>query len=58
MVRNVKAALVFTALAFTLGMQASVSAQDSIKHENKAKTLETGTFQAKCSKGIKARPSS
>ena len=44
MVRNVKAALALVTLAFTFGLLASVHAQDSMKHDNKAKTLETGTF--------------
>lgn len=50
MARNVKAALVLATLAFTFGLLASVHAQDSIKHDNKAKTLETGTFHGKVHK--------
>ena len=50
MVRNVKAALALATLAFTFGLQASVHAQDSMKHDNKAKTLETGTFHGKVHK--------
>jgi hypothetical protein len=47
MVRNVKTALALAALAFTFGLQASVHAQDNMKHENGVKTLETGTFHGK-----------
>jgi len=45
MVRTIKTLLALVALAFTLG--ASVYAQDSMKHEDKAKTLETGSFHGK-----------
>jgi Electron transfer DM13 len=47
MVRSIKIAIALGALACTFGMQASVSAQDNMKHDNKAKTLETGTFHGK-----------
>ena len=47
MVRNIKTALGLAALAFTFGLHPSVYAQDSMKHESKAKTLETGTFHGK-----------
>jgi lipopolysaccharide export LptBFGC system permease protein LptF len=42
MIRNTKTAIALAALAFTLGLQPSVNAQQS-----KAKTLETGTFHGK-----------
>jgi lipopolysaccharide export LptBFGC system permease protein LptF len=41
MVRNLKAGLMLTAVALAFGLQQSVRA------ENKAKTLETGTFHGK-----------
>ncbi len=47
MVRNNKTPLALAALAFMFGLQASVYAQDSMKHENMAKTLATGTFHGK-----------
>jgi hypothetical protein len=47
MVRKVTTILAFAALAFTFGWQASVHAQDNVKHENKPKTLETGSFHGK-----------
>src|SRR5271169_1792133 len=47
MVRNIKTALGLAALAFTFGLHPSVYAQDSMKHESKATTLETGTFHGK-----------
>ena len=50
MVRNIKTALALAALTFTFALQASVYAQDSMKHENKTKTLETGTFHGKVHK--------
>ncbi len=50
MVRNIKTALALIALTFTFAMQASVYAQDSMKHEDKTKTLETGTFHGKVHK--------
>ena len=50
MVRNIKTPLALVALAFTLAMQATVYAQDSMKHEDKTKTLETGTFHGKVHK--------
>ena len=42
MVRKIKTLLALAALAFTFG--APVYAQDSTKNEEKAKTLETGSF--------------
>lgn len=45
MVRPIKTLLVMAALAFTLG--ASVYAQDSMKHEDKATILKTGSFHGK-----------
>ncbi len=42
MIQNIKASIPLAALAFTLGLQPSLNAQDS-----KAKTLETGTFHGK-----------
>jgi hypothetical protein len=48
MVRNIKIALALAALAFTFGLQPSVHAQDSMKHEGK--TLATGTFHGKVHK--------
>jgi hypothetical protein len=50
MVRNIKTALALVALTFTFAWQASVYAQDSMKHEDKTKTLETGTFHGKVHK--------
>ena len=50
MVRNIKTALALVALTFTFALQASVYAQDSMKHEDKTKTLETGTFHGKVHK--------
>ena len=50
MVRNIKTALALVALTFTFALQASVYAQDSMKHEDKNKTLETGTFHGKVHK--------
>ena len=44
MIRNIKIALALAALAFTVGSLPTVYAQDSMKHESGAKTLETGTF--------------
>ena len=41
---------VLAALALTSGMQALVYAQDSMKHERKAQTLQTGTFHGKVHK--------
>jgi hypothetical protein len=49
MVRNIKTALALVALTFTFA-EASVYAQDSMKHEDKTKTLETGTFHGKVHK--------
>ena len=48
MVRNIKIALALAALVFTFGLQPSVHAQDSMKHEGK--TLATGTFHGKVHK--------
>jgi hypothetical protein len=45
MVRNIKTQLAIAALAFTFG--ASAYAQDNMKHEGEAKTLETGSFHGK-----------
>lgn len=50
MVRNIKTALALVALTFTFALQASVYAQDSMKQEDKTKTLETGTFHGKVHK--------
>jgi hypothetical protein len=50
MVRNIKTALALVALTFTFALQASVYAQDSMKHEDNPKTLETGTFHGKVHK--------
>ena len=44
MIRHIKIALALAALAFTVGSLPMVYAQDSMKHESEAKTLETGTF--------------
>ena len=49
MVRNIKTALALVALTFTFA-DASVYAQDSMNHEDKTKTLETGTFHGKVHK--------
>ena len=49
MVRNIKTALALVALTFTFAL-ASVYAQNSMKHEDKTKTLETGTFHGKVHK--------
>jgi hypothetical protein len=40
-------ALTFALLILTMGSQSSANAQDSTKHDNDAKTLETGTFHGK-----------
>ena len=45
MIRNIKTLLALAALAFTFGT--SAYAQDNMKHEEKAKTLETGSFHGK-----------
>jgi hypothetical protein len=45
MVRNIKTLLALATLAFTFG--APVYAQDGTKNEEKAKTLETGSFHGK-----------
>jgi hypothetical protein len=50
MVRNIKTALALVALTFTFGLQASLYAQDNMKHEDKTKTLETGSFHGKVHK--------
>ena len=50
MVRNIKTALALVALTFTFALQASVYAQDSMKHEDKTKRLETGSFHGKVHK--------
>ena len=50
MVRNIKTALALAVLTFAFGLQASVYAQDSMTHEDKTKTLETGTFHGKVHK--------
>ena len=50
MVRNIKTALALVALTFTFALQVSVYAQDSMKHEDKTKTLKTGTFHGKVHK--------
>ncbi len=50
MLRNIKTALALAALAFTFGLQPAVHAQDSMNHEDKTKTLATGTFHGKVHK--------
>ena len=45
MVRNIKTLLALAALAFTFGALAYT--QDNMKHEEKAKTLETGSFHGR-----------
>ena len=50
MVRNIKTALALVALTFTFALRASVYAQDSMKHEDKTKRLETGSFHGKVHK--------
>jgi hypothetical protein len=47
MVRSINAGLALTALAFTLALQPPAHAQDTTNHDDKAKTLETGTFHGK-----------
>jgi hypothetical protein len=47
MVRNVKTVLALGALAFAFVSQPPVEAQESVMHDNNAKTLETGTFHGK-----------
>jgi hypothetical protein len=47
MVRNIKIALAFSGLAVAFLCQAPVHAQDNTKHDNRAQTLETGTFHGK-----------
>jgi len=46
MIRNKVTAAIF-ALVISFGTATLGHAQDSMKHENKAKTLETGTFHGK-----------
>ena len=55
MVRNIKTPLALAALAFTFG--ALAYAQDNMKHEGEAKTLETGSFHGKVH-GTRAAPRS
>lgn len=50
MVSSLKTALALVALTFALGSASPVHAQDRMKHENQAKTLETGTFHGKVHK--------
>jgi len=50
MIRAIKIAAVFAALAVALGLQPSLYAQDNMKHENGLKTLETGTFHGQVHK--------
>ena len=50
MVRNIKTSLALAIFTFLVGSQLSVSAQDNMKHENKTKTLATGTFHGKVHK--------
>jgi hypothetical protein len=47
MVRETKFAVALFVVAVALAMQSSVYAQESMKHENSVKTLETGTFHGK-----------
>ena len=47
MVHKVKTVLALAALAFTFGLHPSGYAQDTVMHDNKANTLETGTFHGK-----------
>jgi hypothetical protein len=47
MVHNIKTVLALAPLALTFGLQPSVHAQESMKHENQAKPIETGTFHGK-----------
>jgi hypothetical protein len=47
MLPKIKLALAFVLLTLAFGPQPVVDAQDSTKHDNKAKTLETGTFHGK-----------
>jgi hypothetical protein len=47
MFRKIKIVVALAALAFTFAVEAPAFAQDSMKNESKAKTLETGTFHGK-----------
>jgi hypothetical protein len=47
MLPKINLALVFALLTLAFGSQTSASAQDSAKHDNQVKTLETGTFHGK-----------
>jgi hypothetical protein len=47
MVRETRFVVALFIVAVALAMQSSVYAQDSMKHENSVKTLETGTFHGK-----------
>jgi len=47
MLQKINLALAFVLLALAFGSQPSASAQDSAKHDNQVKTLETGTFHGK-----------
>lgn len=47
---SIKRALTLVALTLALGLQVSIYAQESMKHEDKARTLETGTFHGKVHK--------
>jgi hypothetical protein len=57
MVRNIKTALALVALTFAFGLQSSVFAQDSMKHEEKPKLWKLAPFTAKCTRLPAARPS-
>jgi hypothetical protein len=47
MVHNVRTVLALAALALTFALQPSLRAQESMKHENQAKPIETGAFHGK-----------
>jgi len=47
MVPKIKFAAAFVLLTLGLGLQPSTGAQESAKHDDKAKTLATGTFHGK-----------
>ena len=47
MVPKIKFAATFVLLALGVGLQPSTGAQESAKHDDKAKTLATGTFHGK-----------
>jgi hypothetical protein len=47
MLQKINLALAFVLLTLAFGSQPSASAQDSAKHDDQVKTIETGTFHGK-----------